>query len=132
MTRRRAALLGVTVFAGAVLLAACGSSTSLDLQNVSSVTVTRQTPGIAPPGNAPDTIRFDTPNRVAEVVRLLKAHQIAKGTTTGADECTGGTEVDIDIVAHGAHTHLSSYACANQTSGNIAGDLRGFLNNLPG
>jgi hypothetical protein len=117
------------------MLAACGGSSSSSSgsppgwRDLSSVRVTVAQPGLPPPFGLPKTTSFTTPGQVAHVTSLLNAPQIAKASSTSPSSgCAGGFQVAIAIVPRGsAPVKLNAYRCANRTSGDLTGDLVGFL-----
>jgi hypothetical protein len=117
-----------------IALAACGGSSSSSSsasgwKNLSSVRVTVAQPGLPPPYGRPKTTAFTTAAQVARVTGLLNAHKIAKAAaTTPSSGCGGGYQIGLVIVPQGATpVRMNAYRCANTTSGNINGDLVGFL-----
>jgi len=110
-------------------LAACSSGSSGEWKSLRSVRVTVAQPGLPPPFGRPKTTSFTSPAEVARVTRLLNAHHIARAPSTSSSSgCAGGFQIGIAIVpSGGAPVNLSAYRCANQTSGNVKGDLVGFL-----
>ena len=119
-----------------LILAACGGSSSSssgslpDRKDLSSVRVTVAQPGLPPPFGVPKTTSFTTPGQVAHVTSLLNAHHVAKTSSTSPSSgCAGGFQIAIVIVPRGsAPVRLNAYRCANHTSGDVSGDLVGFLN----
>lgn len=91
------------------------------------VTVAR--PGLPPPFGLPRTTSFTTSGQVAHVTSLLNTHHIVKAaSTTPSSGCGGGFQIGIVIVPRGAAPlKLNAYRCANRTSGDVSGDLVGFL-----
>jgi hypothetical protein len=86
-------------------------------------------PGLPPPYGLPKTTAFTSSGELARVTSLLNAHHIAQASSTSSSTgCAGGFQIQIVIVrTSGAPAKLSAYRCANQTSGNVSGDLVGFL-----
>ncbi len=90
------------------------------------MTVSR--PGLPPPGGLPQTTSFSSPSDVARVTTALNGHHIVKVSPSSSTGCAGGEQIEIKITpADSAAVDLSAYRCANQTTGNIGGDLPGFL-----
>jgi hypothetical protein len=123
--------------AAVATLTACGagsssssSSRSSGWKHLSSVRVTVAQPGLPPPSGLPKTTSFTAPAQVARVTGLLNAHKIAEAAATvPRSGCAGGYEIGLVIVPQGAApVKLNAYRCANTTSGNVSGDLVGFLN----
>jgi hypothetical protein len=115
-------------------LAACGSSSSSsgsssDWKNLASVHVTVAQPGLPPPYGAPKTTAFTTAAQVVRVTNLLNAHHIAQAaSTTSSSGCAGGFQIAVAIASRSsAPVKLSAYRCGGQTTGNVDGDLVGFL-----
>ncbi len=129
--------LGSLALAGAgalCLLAGCGSSgpkhstAATHWTALRRVTVTTSRP-LPPPYGGPFTTSFTTRVELSRVTTALNTHRISQApASTSNPGCAGGTRIDITIVEmRGNQVHLASYQCANQTSGDIAGDLTGFL-----
>jgi hypothetical protein len=123
------------LYAG-LALAACGSSSSSSSssgwKDLASVHVTVAQPGLPPPYGAPRTTAFTTGAQVARVTALLNEHQIARaGSTTSSSGCAGGFNIAIAIVPRSSGpVRLSAYRCAGRTTGNVDGNLVGFLQAL--
>jgi hypothetical protein len=124
------------VFCLALCVAACGSSSSTSSaeawKSLRTVRITVAQPSLPPPYGEPKTTAFTTPAQVSRVTAALNAHHIAKAASSSTNNgCAGGHTVIIAIVPlNGAPTQLSAYRCANQTTGNVDGDLTGFLSSL--
>jgi hypothetical protein len=129
--------------------AACGSShgqthtqrpTQIERQadavgwsGLTRVSVDVDQPSVAPiPGVKNTPSRFTSPAQLRTVRNALNANHIRKaGHTTTDDGCTGGIEIAIKITQRqGGRTDLSAYDCANRITGNIAGNLTGFLKQI--
>ena len=110
-------------------LAACGGGSPSGWKDLQSVRVTVAQPGLPPPLGTPRTTAFTTPPELEHVTAALNAHHIAKASTVSARSgCAGGFTIAIAIEQKGsAPVNLNAYRCANQTSGNVSGDLVGFL-----
>jgi hypothetical protein len=122
------------VLCAGLLLAACGGSSSSSSaatgwRELSSVRVTVAQPGLPPPFGLPKTTSFTTAGELARVTTLLNAHHIAKALSSSSSSgCAGGFQIAIAIVPRGsAPVKLNAYRCANRTSGDVSGDLVGFL-----
>ncbi len=91
--------------------------------------VTVAQPGLPPPYGLPKTTAFTTPAQVARVTALLNANKIEKAAATvPSSGCAGGYKIALVIVPRGAAPlSLNAYRCANTTSGDVSGDLVGFL-----
>jgi hypothetical protein len=129
------------------LLVACGSSSSSTSSTTStsatnatsssfvpwrqlhSVHITVARPGLPPPYGQPKTKSFITPADVARVTGELNRHHIARQVPpTPNHGCAGGTTIAITIAKqHGASVNLNAYRCGGGRSGDVAGDLTGFL-----
>jgi hypothetical protein len=96
------------------------------------VRITVAQPSLPPPYGEPKTTAFTTPAQVSRVTAALNAHHVVKASSSSTNNgCAGGHTVIITIVPQtGAPTQLSAYRCANQTTGDIDGDLTGFLSSL--
>jgi hypothetical protein len=112
-----------------VLTACGGGGSTSDWKNLQAVRVTVARPGLPPPGGFPHTTSFTSQRELALVTAALNTHHIAKARTPSPnDGCAGGQTVAISITrADGGVTNLSAYRCAGKTTGNITGDLAGFL-----
>ncbi len=124
--RAAAAALAATL----ALLAFGGSSSAASWSGLRSVRVSVQTPSIPPPGGSPHTKTFKTKKALGRVTYQLNVHRIHKvrDTSSQSNGCAGGTEVAITITpAKAKPQHLHAYRCANATTGDIGGDLTGFL-----
>jgi hypothetical protein len=110
-------------------LAACGGGSSSGWKDLQSVRVTVAQPGLPPPYGMPRTTSFTTQAELAHVTSALNAHHIARASTVSARSgCAGGFTIAIAIEQKGsAPVSMNAYRCANQTSGNVSGDLVGFL-----
>jgi hypothetical protein len=120
---------GMAAMASVVVVAACGGSSATVWKGVRSVRVTVTRPGLPPPFGAPHTTVFTAPRDVARVTAALNAHRLSRvSSSSSSSGCAGGAQIAITILqAQSAPVHLSGYRCANETSGNIGGDLPGFL-----
>jgi hypothetical protein len=67
-----------------------------------------------------------------QVTAALNVHHISKASSSSSSPgCAGGFQIVIAIVPqHSAPVQLNAYHCANQTTGNIGGDLVGFLSSI--
>lgn len=63
------------------------------------------------------------------MTRLLNANHITgAASTTSSSGCAGGFQIAVAIAPRSsAPVKLSAYRCAGQTTGNVDGDLVGFL-----
>ena len=114
-----------------VLLAVtgCGGGSASQWKSLRRVTVTVAQPGLPPPYGKPKVVSFTTPVEVRRVTALLNAHRIASNSAgSSGSACSGGFQIAITITPqHGAPVQLSAYRCDNQTTGDVSGDLVGFL-----
>ncbi len=127
---------GVRIAVAALLaclpLAGCGGGPAPAWSGVRGVTVTVAQPGLPPPFGRPRTTAFTTPAEIAQVTAALNRNHIAQASSTSASNgCAGGTRIAIAIVPRvGSVKRLNAYRCANQTTGNVSGDLIGFLRSV--
>jgi hypothetical protein len=141
--RRIAVVLGC-----AAAVAACGSSSdnnsttathslsraaTAGWSDLTRVSVDVDQPSVAPvPGvkNTPTT--FTTPAQLKTVTNALNANHIRKAThTTTSNGCAGGIQIEIKITQrHQRRTDLSAYHCGTTVTGDIAGNLTGFLKRI--
>jgi hypothetical protein len=144
--RRIAVILGCAATAAiAAAVAACGSShghsqTQSNVQadtatwsDLTRVSVDVDQPGIpGPPGTTNTPTTFTKPAQLTTVTTALNADHIRKAQhTTTSDGCAGGVQIEIEITQrHHGRTDLSAYHCGNTTTGDIAGNLTGFLNGI--
>jgi hypothetical protein len=125
--RTAAAVLAAT----AILLTFGGSSSAASWHDLRSVRVSVQTPSLPPPGGKPRIKVFTTTTALKRITHQLNAHHIhqVRDTSSKNNGCAGGTEVAITLTLRSATAeHLHAYRCATTTTGNIGGDLLGFLN----
>jgi hypothetical protein len=130
--------IALGVLCAGLLIAACGGSSSSSSgatsgwKDLSSVRVTVAQPGLPPPFGLPKTTSFTTSGQVAHVTSLLNSHHIARASSASSNSgCAGGFQIGIVIVPRGAApVRLSAYECANHTSGDVSGDLVGFLSSI--
>ena len=130
----------------ALLLAACGSSTSTTTathttsttsttsatttwHGLKSVRVTVAQPGLPPPYGGPSTVSFTTPDRLAKATAALDRYHIRQRLPASESHgCAGGKQIKIAIVRlSGQPLTLNAYRCGGQTTGSVAGDLTGFM-----
>jgi hypothetical protein len=117
-----------------VVLAAtgCGASSPTAWGGLERVRVTVSHPSLPPPGGRPTTTTFASPVRLTRARAALIAYGIrpASAASTGGG-CAGGTEIALAIdQAHRSPLHLRAYRCAGKTTGNLGGNLMGFLSAL--
>jgi hypothetical protein len=101
--------------------------------DLTRVSVDVDQPSVAPvPGSKHTPTIFATPAQLATVTKALNADHIRKAKhTTTSNDCTGGIVIKIKIAQrHRGPTVLNAYHCANTVTGNIAGNLTGFLNRI--
>jgi hypothetical protein len=96
---------------------------------VRTVQVTVSQPGLPPPGGLPRTTIFTSAADVARATAALNAHHIVKqDNTSPSSPCAGGFHIDMAVSqAHASPTEMSGYVCAGRASGEIGGDVTGFL-----
>lgn len=135
--RRIAVIVGC-----AALAAACGSSGghSTTVTHVATpvwsgltrVSVHVDQPSVqTPPGTKILPTTFTTPAQLTAVTKALNANHIRKAQhTTTSNGCTGGIQIAITVTQPHGQTDLNAYHCANTVTGNIAGDLMGFLRQI--
>jgi hypothetical protein len=132
----------VVILGCAAAVVACGSSSHTTTLNhpdpplwsgLTHVSVDVDQPSVAPiPGVKHTPTTFTTPAQLATVTAALNANQIRKAArTTTNDGCTGGIEIAIKITQHQHRkTKLNAYQCAKTITGDIAGNLTGFLKQI--
>jgi hypothetical protein len=131
LRRAGARTAAAVLAAAAILLIFGGSSSGASWHGLRSVRVSVQTPSLPPPGGKPRTKVFTTATALTGVTHQLNAHHIhqVRDTSSKNNGCAGGTEVAITLTPRGAKAeHLHAYRCATTTTGDIGGDLLGFLN----
>jgi hypothetical protein len=111
-------------------LSACGggsSSSSWKGLRVMRVTVSR--PGLPPPRGLPHTTTFTSRSALALVTAALNKHHIEKAASFSSNNgCAGGEVVQIAVNhGDGSVTNMSAYSCAGKTTGDVSGDVTGFL-----
>lgn len=97
-----------------------------------NVRVTVSQPGLPPPFGAPRVTSFATQSELARVTSALNRHHIAKlQASSSGGGCAGGFQIGISVTRSGsAPAGLSAYRCGGRTSGDIGGDLVGFLSDV--
>jgi hypothetical protein len=115
-----------------VLLVACGGGSSQQWKDVQTVRITVAQPGLPPPYSDPKITTFTTQRQVDRVTKALNDHHITQASSTSSSNgCAGGYTIRITIVPKsGSPTNLSAYRCAKQTTGDVRGDVTGFLSAL--
>jgi hypothetical protein len=135
--RRIAVIVGF-----AVTVTACGSSshaTSLShadpplWSGLTRVSVDVTQPSVAPiPGAKHTPTTFTTPQQLTTVTKALNDNHIRKADhTTQNNGCTGGIVIQIQVTrGQRRTTNLNGYHCAKTITGDIAGNLTGFLKQI--
>ncbi len=116
-----------------LVLGACGGgSSSSQWKDLQTVRITVAQPGLPPPYGKPKTTSFTTQGQLARVTAALNAHHITQASSTSTSNgCSGGFTIKIVVVPKsGASTNLSAYRCAKQTTGDVSGDVTGFLSSV--
>jgi hypothetical protein len=116
-----------------LVLGACGGgSSSSQWKDLQTVRVTVAQPGLPPPYGEPKTTSFTTQGQLTRVTTALNAHHITQASSTSTSNgCSGGFTIKIAIVPKsGTPTNLSAYRCAKQTTGDVSGDVTGFLSSI--
>jgi hypothetical protein len=121
------------LIAAALLVAVGASGASVGWHDLRSVRVTVSKPSLPPPAGEAQTTSFRTHQQLARAQAALNANGIRRLATdrSRANGCTGGFDVVIRIVERDStRVTLEGYRCANEMSGNLGGDLLGFLSAL--
>ncbi len=136
MRDRKRPLIGLSALL-AVGVAACGgggSSSSSDNRptwsHLTRVTVSAVQPSVnQPPGDKPNRVVFTTPQQLQTVTKALNADHIQQASHPTSDNgCAGGIQIAIVITQTGGKTtRLGAYRCGTTTTGDIAGNVNGFL-----
>jgi hypothetical protein len=101
--------------------------------DLTRVSVDVDQPSVAPvPGAKNSPTIFTTPARLATVTKALNANHIRKAAhTTTSNGCTGGIVIAIKITErHHGRTDFNAYHCAHTITGNVSGNLTGFLKQI--
>ena len=121
----------------AVTIAACGSSggsgNDQTWSNLTRVSVLTETAGVPPvKGHPPTPTVYRSPKQLRTITAALNAAHISRaGHNSTSSGCAGGQQTRIVITQQGGQkTVLNAYTCAGQTTGDIAGDLKAFLNRI--
>jgi hypothetical protein len=124
---------GVALAVSVVLiLAACGASSPTAWGGLQRVRVTVSQPSLPPPGGRPRTSTFSSGLRLIRARAALIAYRIhhtsAKRPGGG---CAGGIQIALTIEQqHQAPLRLQAYRCAGSMTGDVGGNLTGFLSAL--
>jgi hypothetical protein len=118
-------------------LGSCGgSSSSSEWKDVRAVRVTVSRPGLPPPGGLPRTTSVTSHSGLTQVTAALNKNHIRKaGSASSNNGCAGGEVILISVTrGDGSVTNLSAYRCAGKTTGDVDGDVPGFLSaaKIPG
>jgi hypothetical protein len=98
--------------------------------HLTRVTVSAVQPSVnQPPGEKPNRVVFTTPQQLQTVTKALNANHIQQASHPTSDNgCAGGIQIAIVITQTGGKTtRLGAYRCATTTTGDIAGNVNGFL-----
>jgi len=124
----------VAAVALTVVASACGSGAARGqaLADVASATITVNTD--YPPPNNVRTTSFTSPADVASLQAALNNDHIGIVSSPHGKmgDCTGGVNVSMTVELGGSRSSLSgqSYACGNQESGTITGNVLGLVDDL--
>jgi hypothetical protein len=131
MRGRTPTLIGLSALA-ATAIAACGSSSDTTWSHVTKVTVLAQTAGVPPaPGGGPTPVVFSSPQQLKTVTAALNANHIHEGSNQTENGCAGGQQIAIVITQRGGKkTKLGAYRCAGSTTGDVGGNLAGFMKQI--
>jgi hypothetical protein len=122
---RWASVLPLCLVAAATI-AACGSP--VDTSNLTQVQMSSSQALPPPYGSAQAVLTSAT--SLATFRKAISSNGISlSATTTSSDGCAGGTQYTIVLVRSGGKgsTTLNAYACGGQITGNMAGNVSGFL-----
>jgi hypothetical protein len=115
--------------AAAALVAACGANTSaLDTTGLTKVEIS-SFQALPPPLGTRQAVLI-SPASVTAFRQSIASHHIGMtAQVTGSDGCTGGIEYTIVLHRSGGEpsTTLNAYACGGQITGDLSGDVSGFL-----
>ena len=110
----------------AATIAGCGSP--VDTSNLTQVQMSSSQALPPPYGSAQAVLTSAT--SLATFRKAMSSDGIGlSGTTTSSDGCAGGTEYTIVLVRSGGKgsTTLNAYDCGGQITGNMTGNVAGFL-----
>jgi hypothetical protein len=122
---RWASVLPLCLFAAATI-AGCGSP--VDTSNLTQVQMSSSQALPPPYGSAQAVLTSAT--SLATFRKAMSSNGIGlSGTTTTSDGCAGGTQYTIVLVRSGGKGSrtLNAYACGGQITGNMDGNVSGFL-----
>jgi hypothetical protein len=122
----------LVLLCGALALAGCGGGSPRPWKDLRRASITLGNGSLPPPFGRPKTTVYSTPSELAQITAKLNAYRIARQSqNTSNAGCAGGYQVAISIVgASSPPVRLSAYRCADTTTGDIAGNLPGFLASL--
>jgi len=122
-------LLVVLILAGGAAFSACGTApVGVDTRGLVSVDVGAYQ-ALPPPYGTRHTV-ITSADFLADFARALTVHHIAlRSPPTTAAGCTGGVQYTVVLKRRGSsrRTTLSAYSCAHTITGNMSGDVSGFL-----
>ena len=122
---RWASVLPLCLVAAATI-AGCGSP--VDTSNLTQVQMSSSQALPPPYGSAQAVLTSAT--SLATFRKAMSSDGIGlSGTATSSDGCAGGTEYTIVLVRSGGKgsTTLNAYDCGGQITGNMTGNVAGFL-----
>ena len=99
---------------------------------VTSITVTSVRSSLPPPGNTPQVQTY-TAAQLPHLGQLLTQHHIIQLLQPIPIDggCTGGTDITVTLThADGSDSVLHVYSCGGKVTGNLGGDVTGFLGDL--
>ncbi len=128
---RRHALPTCLAAAALLLVTACGGSI-VDTSGLTRVEIS--TYQALPPPFGSKQATLTSPSSLANFQKAIAADHIGvSASTTLGTGCAGGIQYTVVMDTGGeTSTTLSEYSCADQLTGNMTGDVSGFLTYLDG